>query len=124
MGEYRQAKVYSDGAHYIAIPKKQYAEETMFTWDYVPDYVLDDDFGSGTFWKGDKGMTEPPSGGIYAPALMFGEQMEIDFGDEKEDTYEDFDDIFAENAEEKREKKKWKNQQKRKVQKMKKRQLL
>lgn len=105
MGEYRQAKVYSDGAHYIAIPKKQYAEETMFTWDYVPDYVLDEDFGSGTFWNGDKGITEPPSGGISAPELMFGEQMEIDFDDKKGDTYEDFDDIFEENAEEKREKK-------------------
>lgn len=105
MGEYRKAKVYSDGAHYIAIPKKQYAEETMFTWDYVPDYVLDEDFGSGTFWKGDKGITEPPSGGISAPELMFCEQMEIDFGNRKDDTYEDFDDIFEENAEEKREKK-------------------
>ena len=105
MGEYRQAKVYSDGAHYIAIPKKQYAEETMFTWDYVPDYVLDEDFGSGTFWNGDKGITEPPSGGISAPELMFGEQMEIDFGNEKDDTYEDFDDIFEENTEGKREKK-------------------
>ena len=87
MGEYRQAKVYSDGAHYIAIPKKQYAEETMFTWDYVPDYVLDNDFGSGTFWNGDKGITEPPSGGIFASELMFGEQMEIEFGNEKDDTY-------------------------------------